>query len=196
MKSAATTALLFIDVQQGFFNEGYWGGNRNNPEAEANMEKLLAHWRMQGLPVLHVKHDSVNPASPLHPLNAGNAIQDFALPRAGEPLFPKQVNSGFIGTGLKQHLDEQQISSLLIVGFITNHCVSTTARMAGNYGYEVFVAEDATATFDRIGHDGQLYKAQEVHNISLASLHEEFATIVKTQEMISHVTQRSNHVQL
>lgn len=195
MKSSAT-ALLLIDVQQGFYNEQYWGGNRNNSQAEANIEKLLNHWRAQGLPVLHVKHDSVNPASPLHPQNVGNAIQDFALPKTGEPLFAKQVNSGFIGTRLQEHLAEQQISSLLIVGFITNHCVSTTARMAGNYGYAVFVAEDATATFDMMGHDGQLYKAQEVHNISLASLHEEFATIVKTEEIILRNTYSSNHVQI
>jgi nicotinamidase-related amidase len=192
MKSDAT-ALLLIDVQQGFYNESYWGGNRNNPGAEANIQKLLMHWRMQGLPVIHVKHDSVNPASPLYPSSAGNAFMDCALPVPGEPLFPKQVNSAFIGTCLKEYLDENRITSLLIVGLITNHCVSTTARMAGNFGYEVFVAEDATATFDRLSFDGTLYKAQDVHNISLANLHEEFATIVKTEEMILRHTNILNH---
>ncbi|WP_225000028.1 cysteine hydrolase family protein [Cesiribacter sp. SM1] len=192
MKTAAT-ALLLIDVQQGFYNESYWGGNRNNPGAEANISKLLTHWRMQGLPVIHVKHDSVNPASPLHPSSTGNNFMDCALPQAGEPLFPKQVNSAFIGTRLQEYLDENGITSLLIVGLITNHCVSTTARMAANFGYEVCVAEDATATFDRISFDGTLYKAQDVHNISLANLHEEFATIVKTEDMILQHTNILSH---
>lgn len=183
MKSAAI-ALLLIDVQKAFLDQEYWGGNRNNPEAEANIARLLAHWRSQRFPVLHVKHNSTNPASPLRPALPGNAFMDCALPQEGEPIFQKQVNSGFIGTGLKEHLDEKGINKLLMVGLTTNHCVSTTARVAGNYGYEVFIAEDATATFDRISFDGTRYKAQEVHNISLASLHQEFATIVKTREMI------------
>lgn len=195
MKKASSTALLLIDVQQGFYEESYWGGQRNNPQAEANIEKLLTHWRAQGLPVMHIKHDSVNTASPLHPQKPGNAIMPFAVPKAEEPLFPKQVNSGFIGTRLKEYLDEQGIRRLLIVGFTTNHCVSTTARMAGNYGYEVFVAEDATVSFDRISFDKTLIKAQDIHTISLASLHEEFATIVKTDEMVLRHTTQKNHAE-
>lgn len=193
MKTAAT-ALLLIDVQQAFFDENYWGGNRNNPQAEANIEKLLVHWRRQGLPVLHVTHNSFNPLSPLHPSHAGNVMMDFAVPKQGEPLFPKEVNSAFIGTGLKDYLDENSISKLLLTGFITNHCVSTTARMAGNLGYDVYVVEDATATFDRISFDQTLYKAQDIHNISLASLHGEFATIVKTEEIILQHINLMRHV--
>ena len=194
MKSAPI-ALLLIDVQQAFSYQDYWGGNRNNPQAEANIAKLLAHWRSQGLPVIHVKHDSVNPLSPMHPTHPGNAFMDCALPQQGEPIFAKQVNSAFIGTQLKEYLDEKQISRLLVAGFITNHCVSTTARMAGNFGYDVYVAEDATATFDRLSFDQVLYKAQDIHNISLASLHEEFATIVKTDEIIlQHSKLTASHV--
>lgn len=191
MKSAAT-ALLLIDVQQAFNDQDYWGGNRNNPEAEALIEKLLAHWRGQGLPVIHVKHNSVNPQSPLHASHPGNAFMACALPKQGEPVFQKQVNSGFIGTGLKEYLDEKEIAKLLIVGFTTNHCVSTTARMAGNLGYDVYIAEDATATFDRLSYDKTLYKAEDVHNVSLANLHGEFATIVKTDEMIMQYSQTTN----
>ncbi|WP_439879646.1 cysteine hydrolase family protein [Pontibacter sp. MBLB2868] len=181
------TALLLIDVQQAFKNEAYWGGNRNNPQAEQNIDSLLSEWRRKGWPIIHVKHNSRNPHSLLHATNAGNQIMSCAMPIAGEPLFEKQVNSAFIGTQLQAYLEEQGIKSLLIVGFITNHCVSTTARMAGNYGFKVFVAADATATFDRIGHDGVLYKSEEVHRISLANLHEEFATIVHTADMLTNV---------
>ena len=192
--NSAATALLLIDVQQAFYNENYWGGNRSNPQAEENIEKLLHHWRTQGLLVIHVKHNSVNPASPLHPSHPGNAIMDFALPKLGEPLFAKEVNSAFIGTRLKGYLDENSITSLLIVGLTTNHCVSTTARMAGNFGYQVYVVEDATATFDRISFDNKLYKAQDIHDISLANLHGEFATIVKTEAMLQQQTKITSHV--
>ncbi|MDX5421232.1 MAG: cysteine hydrolase [Hymenobacteraceae bacterium] len=180
------TALLLIDVQQAFQNEAYWGGNRNNPQAEQNIADLLACWRGNNRPVVHVKHNSRNPDSPLHATNPGNRIMDCARPLDGEPLFEKQVNSAFIGTQLKTYLDEQEIKGLVIVGFITDHCVSTSARMAGNYGYAVYVAADATATFDRIGPEGESYTSTDIHRISLASLHQEFATIMKTADIISN----------
>jgi nicotinamidase-related amidase len=189
------TALLLIDVQQAFTYQAYWGGNRNNPQAEQNIALLLSHWRSKGRPVIHVKHNSTTAASPLHPAHEGNAIMAFARPQAGEPLFGKQVNSAFIGTQLQAYLDANNITSLLIVGFITDHCVSTTARMAGNLGYQVFVAADATATFDRTGPGGERFQSEDIHRISLASLHQEFATIVTTASLLS-TFQESSHARV
>lgn len=60
------TALLLVDVQQGFHHTEYWG-QRNNPACEANIAALLEHWRAEGRPVVFVRHDSSDPASPLHP---------------------------------------------------------------------------------------------------------------------------------
>jgi nicotinamidase-related amidase len=51
-------------------------------------------------------------------------------------------------------------------------------------GFNVYVVSDATATFDRVGHNGKMYKAEDVHEFALASLNEEFAIIIKTEELI------------
>jgi nicotinamidase-related amidase len=56
--------------------------------------------------------------------------------------------------------------------------------MAGNLGFETFVVSDATATFDKTGADGRKYSAETIHEGSLASLHNEFATVVSTSNII------------
>lgn len=179
-----TTALILIDVQDGFHNLAHWGGRRNNPDAEHNMARLLAHWREQKRPIFHVQHMSTTPNSPLRPNQAGNAIQKIVAPIGDEPVIQKSVNSAFIGTDLEARLRENGIESVVIVGLITNHCVETTARMAGNLGFDTIVVEDATATFDRVGHDGTHYPAETIHAMSLSNLNGEFATIVKTGQLL------------
>lgn len=176
------TALIIIDVQDGL-DDPYWG-RRNNPDAEKNMARLLAAWRTKGRPILHVQHMSTNPNSPLRPNLPGNAIKRIVAPQGNEPVIRKTVNSAFIGTDLEDRLRAQDIQAVVIVGLTTNHCVETTARMAGNLGFTTLVVDDATATFDRTGYDGTHYPAEAVHAISLASLHGEFATVLKTDQLL------------
>lgn len=173
-----SAALLVVDVQQGF-DDPFWG-RRNNPDAEAQIAILLHAWRHTKRPVIHIQHMSTSPTSPLRPGQPGNAIKQIAYPLPDEPIITKRVNSAFIGTDLENRLGHLGAETLVIVGLTTNHCVSTTARMAGNFGFTTYVVSDATATFDRVGPDGVLYRAEEIHAISLASLHDEFATVVNT----------------
>ncbi len=173
-------ALILIDIQKGFDNIEYWGGERNNPNAEINASELLKTWREKNLPIYHIKHCSSILTSLLHETNIGNEFKDLVSPIEGEPIIKKNVNSAFIGTDLKEQLDKAKITKLVIVGLTTDHCVSTTTRMAGNLGYETYLVADATATFNKKGIDGQNYSAELIHETALASLNEEFATIVTT----------------
>lgn len=180
-------ALILIDMQKGFEDEEYWGGNRNNKEAEKKSQQILNIWRTLNLPIFHVRHSSQNPNSRLHQSHSGFEIKDEVKPIDGEPIITKHVNSAFIGTDLKERIDERKINTLVIIGFITNHCVSTTARMAGNYGYETLVISDATATFDTLGINGEKYNSEIIHQTSLASLKDEFAQIMTTEQLIDLV---------
>lgn len=177
-------ALILVDVQKAFLDEAYWGGNRNNKDAEQICGKILKEWRALQLPVFHVRHSSIHTNSKLNPTNEGFAFNDHVLPEPNEPVITKQVNSGFIGTDLKERLDALHITTVVIVGITTNHCVSTTTRMAGNYGYETYVISDATATFDRAGINGEKYDAETIHLTSLANLHEEFATVWSCKQLL------------
>jgi nicotinamidase-related amidase len=177
-----TAVLLLIDVQDGFKDPSL--GPRNNPDAEANIARLLEEWRRHGRPVVHVQHLSQSATSVFHPDKPGVELQEFARPVADEPLFTKQVNSAFIGTGLEDFLRSRAHQTLVIAGLTTDHCVSTTTRMAGNLGFNTYVVEDATATFDKVDHEGRRFPAEDVHRIALASLHGEFATVVRTGDLL------------
>lgn len=172
------TVLLIIDVQKGFDNPAW--GKRNNLQTEENVEKLLGFWRESKRPIYHVRHLSNNPSSPLHVNSAGSEIKEGVKPLPEEPLITKHVNSAFIGTNLERQLKDRQYDTLVIVGLTTDHCVSTTTRMAANLGFNTYIVSDATATFDRVGPGRKHYKAEEIHNINLVSLNEEFATVIDT----------------
>ena len=181
-KLPQNTALLIVDVQVGF-DDPKWG-QRNNPHAEENIHLLLQHWRQSNRPIVHIQHLSTEPDSPLKPDRSGCEFKELTRPRQGEPVIQKRVNSAFIGTKLEQYLRDRPINSLVIVGLTTNHCISTTVRMASNLGFQTFVVSDATATFNRKGLNGKLYSATEIHDVSLASLHQEFATVIATKELL------------
>ena len=177
------SALLVIDVQRGLEHPKY--GQRSTPEAEANIARLLAAWRGAGWPVVHVQHLSTSPDSPLRPDSPGVEIKPEAAPFEGEPLFQKHVNNAFVGTDLEPFLRERGIESVVVVGLTTDHCVSTSARMAGDLGFETFVVADATAAFELEGHDGRRFSADDVHAVSLVTLKDEFAAIVTTADVLA-----------
>jgi nicotinamidase-related amidase len=177
--------LIVIDVQNGF-DDPAWG-RRNNPEAEKNIARLLKTWRNAGMPVIFVKHMSTKPNSPLRSGQEGNEIKQIVKPLRDETIIRKKSNNAFFGTDLEMYLQRLGYQSLILVGLTTDHCVSTTARMAVDLGFKPYVIADATATFDRIGYDGKRYEADLIHRTALASLSGEFATVMDTDSLLKMV---------
>ena len=180
------TALLLIDYQQAFNDRAVWG-SRNNLGAEDNAARVLGACRKRAIPVIHVRHNSTMPGSPLQPGQSGNEPMEFALSLDDEPVIGKSVNSGFIGTDLEARLRMMQIDTLIIMGISTDHCVSTTTRMASNLGFHVMLVGDACFTFDRTSIDGSLIEAQMVHQVELAILNGEFAEVVSAQTLLDEL---------
>ncbi len=179
------TALLVIDVQKGLDEPSL--GQRNNPGAEANMASILTAWREQQGTVVHIRHCSTEPESPLRSELPGNAFKEEVQPLPGEKEFTKQVNSAFIGTGLEQYLLESGISGLVIMGLTTDHCVSASTRMASDLGFDVTLVSDATAVFGRIGYDGVHYSGEDIHRVNLVSLDGEFCALRSTAELLGKI---------
>ena len=176
-------ALVLVDVQSGF--DDPWWGERNNPDADRNIAALADAFAATGRPVVQVRHDSVDPDSPLHPDRPGNRLKDY-LSDAPDLTVSKSVNSCFHGTpDLDGWLRGRNIHQVVVAGITTNHCCETTARVGGNLGYDVLFALDATHTFDRVGPDGRAFTADELAAVTAANLHGEFATVTTTARLLA-----------
>jgi nicotinamidase-related amidase len=115
MPKFTRAALLVVDVQKAI-DAAYHAaeGPRNNLCAERNIGLLLAAWRRDSRPIVHIRHDSTFPASAYRPGQEGNNFKDEVAPAEGETVIPKRTNSAFIGTGLEQHLRVSGLETLVI----------------------------------------------------------------------------------
>jgi nicotinamidase-related amidase len=180
-----TPALLVIDVQNAI-DDPVWG-RRGQPEMEGAIARLLAEWRRRRLPVVHIRHDSTDPASPYRPGTRGNDFKAEVAPQPGEPVIDKRTNSAFIGTDLMDLLDELQVGQLVVTGVLLENSVEATARMAGNLGFEVVIPGDAVASVDRTDHRGTHWPAEDVHALTLAILDKEYAHISDSRTVIERL---------
>ena len=178
-------ALIVIDVQRGFDDPGW--GPRDNPDAEANIGRLVAAWADAARPVVIVRHDSDEPGSSLAAGSPGNALKDVVADAPHEVLVTKQVNSAFHGDpDLDGWLRARGIRQLVLCGIQTNMCVETTARVGGNLGYDVIVPLDATHTFDLEGPGGIRLTAAELARATAVNLDGgEFARVVSTDDVVA-----------
>jgi nicotinamidase-related amidase len=177
------TALIVIDVQAAF-DHPRWGA-RNNPDADHNISGLVNAFGAADLPVVFVQHESSKPGSLFHPESPGHAFKDYLATATPDLVITKTVHSSFHGTpDLHTWLTAANVGSLVIAGITTNHCCETTARIAGDLGYDVVFALDATHTFDRTSPDGWRVTADELAGVTATNLHGEFATVVSTAQVI------------
>lgn len=202
-----TIALLVIDSQKGL-DGPYWGPTRSNPTYEENMTTLLATFRaLPDSPLLiHVQHHSRSEQSPLHPSKPTCDFMPYSYPDTsrGEVVISKRENSAFIGTYSETVLRERNVKRIYIAGLTTDHCVSTTTRMAANLGITRVVAktksgeeelrepggldgivfvQDATACWQKP--DGK-WDAETIHSVHVESLRE-FARIADTAEVVAEL---------
>lgn len=182
----AHAVLLIIDVQKAIdANYHAAEGPRNNPGAEQNIARLLAAWRRDGRPIIHIRHDSTSATSAYRPGQEGNEFKDEVAPAEGEMVVAKRTHSAFIGTGLELHLRKSGLNSLVVTGVSTNNSVEATVRMAGNLGFQTYLVADACFTFARRDFHGRLRTADEVHSMSLANLDGEYCVVLDTAAVLA-----------
>jgi nicotinamidase-related amidase len=180
MQEAA--ALIVIDMQQGMRFESLPA--RNNPDAEAQLARLLDAWRNAGQPVVLVRHISRSPTSVFAPGQHGVQFQERFAPLADEHVVEKNVPDAFINTGLERWLHVRGIRRVVIAGVSTNNSVEASARTAGNLGFDTTVVADACFAFEKTDFGATLRSAEQVHLMALANLDGEYARVRMTDDIL------------
>ena len=185
MRLPPDTVLLVIDMQQAI-DDPVWGP-RINPGAEAAVAALLAAWREAGWPVVHVRHDSVEPRSPYRAGQALHAFKPEAMPRPGEDVVAKSSGSAFVGTGLEALLEARGATTLVVCGVLAHNSVDTTVRHAGCLGFRVALVDDACWSVDRRDRSGRVWPAEAVHALAMAHLDGEYARVTDAAGILAAV---------
>ncbi len=132
------TALMIIDVQEGFFNN--MEGLYKPDELIKTLQGLIAKARAVDMPIIFVRHDE-------DPENDGDIHPDI-YPQEGDLVIPKMTPDSFKDTILEAELKKRGIKKLIIGGLQTEYCVDTTTRRAFSLDYDVTLVADAHSTFD------------------------------------------------
>lgn len=178
-------ALLVVDMQRAFDGPGW--PRRWNQAVDRNGLRILDAWRKAGLPVFHVRHDSVEPQSSLRLGQPGNAFRPGFEPLPSEYVVAKSVNAAFIGTDLDLSLRRLRIGTIVAFGISTDQCVSTTVRVGANLGYRMIVVGDACDCFDLPDGKGGTIAAKTIHGAHLATLAFEFAQVTTVEELLARL---------
>lgn len=177
--------LVVIDVQQGFRDPSR--PPRDNPDALANVAALTDSWVRSGRPVVRVRHASRTVGSTLHPTHPGYAFEPFVADLEPALDVLKEVHSAFGGdVDLHGWLTDRGVRQVVVCGIQTNMCCETTSRVAGDLGYDVLFAHDATHTFDQTDPvTGAVVPAALLAQVTRSNLANGFARVATTAEVLA-----------
>ncbi len=145
-------------------------------QAAQNTKVLLDFFRKNNLPIIHIRHESIQKgAGFLIPNTAGVEIHSAVKPHEGEFIVTKNYPNSFRNTNLSSILRDQGKSHLVICGMMTHMCVSSTTRAAWDLGYNVSLIHDACATRSLESVAGKV-SGHNVHIAHISAL-ERFAKI-------------------
>ncbi|MQY50190.1 cysteine hydrolase family protein [Rhodocyclus gracilis] len=172
------SVLLIIDAQREYVDGAL--PLVGIDEALTAGGNVLARARAAGAPVVHILHRADGPL--FNPQGHGYQPAPPLLPRDGETVIEKTKANAFAGTALHEALIATGRKSLIVIGFMTHNCVSSTVRAANEKGFTCTVVAPATATRDLPDGDGGTLPAAAVQAACLVGLSDTLARIAWTTD--------------
>lgn len=171
-----TTALVVIDMQRDFIEDGGFGASLGNDVAPLQAivpttARLIAAARAAGVPVIHTRECHAPDLSDCPPSKRergspslrigdpgpmgrvlitgepGAGIVPELAPLASEIVIDKPGKGAFYATSLSEDLAHLGTRTLIFAGVTTEVCVQSTMREANDRGFECLLAEDATESY-------------------------------------------------
>jgi nicotinamidase-related amidase len=177
-------ALVLVDMQNDYFPGGKMELT-GTAEASENAKKLLDHFRLKNLPVIHIQHLSIRPGAAFFlPDTDGVNFHENVMPLPCETVIRKHFPNSFRETCLREYLMSQEITELVICGMMSHMCVDATVRAAFDMGYSCMVAHDACATRDLV-FNGATIPSKYVHNAFMASLSTLYAGMMSAGDIVA-----------
>ncbi len=175
------SAIVLVDCQNEYV-EGPLALPGVKP-ALAEAKKLVERARKAGTPIIHVVHQGR--AGGMFDLDAerGQEAPDVAA-IAGEAVVKKPLPNSFAKTDLDEVLKKTGRKEIIVAGFMTHMCISSTVRAALDLGYRATVVANAAATRDLPAPDGGVIDAATLHRAALTELSDRFAIIVPTVDKL------------
>jgi nicotinamidase-related amidase len=171
----AQAALVLIDIQNEYLTGPI--AVRGAGPAVAAAARLLGEARRVGAPVFHIAHKGRTGGMFDRSAERGQIVPQLT-PAAGEAVIEKGLPNSFAGTSLQEALARTGRKELVVAGFMTHMCVSSTARAALDLGYRVTVAAEACATRDLPDGKGHTLSAEIIHEVALVELADRFAVVM------------------
>lgn len=174
-------ALVMIDFQNEYMTGALPLDGVDAAVAEG--ARLLARARREGTPVIHIAHAG-RPGGAFDRAQERGQIIGVVAPIEGEPVIEKPRPNAFSSTALQESLEALDKQEVILAGFMTHMCVSSTARAALDLGYRTTIVTGATGTRDLPGPDGQPVEAATIQRAALAALADRFAILAETAEQL------------
>jgi nicotinamidase-related amidase len=128
--------------------------------------------------VFHIAHKG-RPGGLFDREAARGQIVTTLAPAADEQVVEKGLPNSFAHTDLNALVAKTGRKELVLAGFMTHMCVSSTARAGLDLGYRVTITADACGTRDLPDGRGGVVPAHVVHSVALAELSDRFAIIAQ-----------------
>ncbi|CDF93009.1 cysteine hydrolase family protein [Pseudomonas sp. SHC52] len=175
--------LVVVDLQNEYLPTGKLP-LADIEHAAANALRVITHARDAGIPIFHVRHQSVEGAPIFAKGTAGAKTQSAVAPVGDEPVIVKKHINAFRETDLKQQLDALDIQEIVVIGAMSHMCIDAVVRAAVDMGYAVTVLHDACATLD-LTFGGVSVPAAQAHATIMAAFEFGYATVKPVDEYLS-----------
>jgi len=175
----ADSCLLVIDMQNEYLQDPLRVVNAENTIRNAG--NLLAKARQTNCLIVHVAHQGKAGGLFDRTANRGQFINELT-PLKNENVIEKPLPNAFANTTLQTLLDQAGIKELVIIGYMTHMCVSSTARAALDLGYRVTIDADCCSTRDLPDDSGNIISGTTLNNVALAELSDRFAVIARDHD--------------